>query len=1325
MVDVFDLDAFLSEEDQPVSPPQQTQETQPVQVDDSVFDLDGILGVSDSTPQPIQQSITKEDQGIRDRILNDANIAIEEFGRTVATNFGLDGPQLEQNIGNVGQESNTIESGVASGIGQLGGDALTVGGLASAGAIAGSVVPGVGNVVGGAIGGLVGAGLTVFNGLRREYNQAFDDVLAQGGTEEQAKVAGTRTLPAGILAEAADTFIIGKLIPKKLAKAGAEEVIEQGVNRINKVKSVLFGGAAEGLTEGLQQASSNAAVDTSLDEDKSFIGETLRNIPTEETGRAATVGAIVGGAVKGGLDTAVDFVQKATNPETKTEQDKVAENVAQAITQVQDEDSSVKEVPVPKAVATKEQLDTLVADEEGVTTQENQDGTVSLVEEVIEVNGEDLVSSTEVESTDSPNLLSTESDTDIQPIENNDSTAGAAKATLFKDQKGASTLSESGKLTDDVALSLSEGFKYVPITLKGETNKAKKEIANRGLATVATEVSDSLSKGTLNVENTAKAASLIELTTEEVNLAREAGDEARAVQMEDFQQQLAEQFVDVGTEAGQIINFFKVFKKANPRTIVDGLLKGAERQGIDTSKLSKDTLTRVDEIAVDLRKARDNSTVQRELSREIVFEVAKDQIFNPKKPGSFLKDSANIALGVYYDSMLSGLSTQAVNVGAGAGNFAFEAFAQFAGDFGSSIAKRDVSNAVGSFIDIGRGARGVLNSLIDNAPKVASATFRGKQIRGNALKFDVDSISGLDRVRNKIDNQIKNTKSKISKSALKRLKEATFFFDASQRLLSTADSFVGVTTQDFMTNYLASKQARQKGVSSEYLDLIGLSESKLKKAEIASINNSKLLLDNDEKADFQKIKNFDQLNKAIKKAKGSKRKALKRLKRDALLDQYEFIQQNLPKDIRQEAEVFRDEVLFTKEPEGILGNFVKFVDSLTKGTNEFVPGSGTVGKTAIFPFTRIVANVANRVLDFTPVGALRAAKGSDSFSTRGNKRKFTPNEVKRKYVNAIVGTAGVAIVKALAFDELEKEEPNFLITGAIKQKSFGTKKFNKDLLTPNSIILKNGTALNYREIPGLSSILSTVGNLSDAKRFDKRFDEKDYEKLAGIIISSQLATVTDSSFASGIKDVSRLVTGEIDTVEFLQKVAKRSTSAVLPKRGVIADISRMFGSIKREVRTADSYEQAFLSAIPWVEGDNGKPALNRWGQPLRNSFERFIRKPSQDVVDEYLAENNILVQGPVQGYPRKVGVSARGLSKSQREELTDLKDFLAGAADYFTPNQAYELQKKAGQSAYDRILNEVVTEDIKGEEAEKAVRDIISEERSNIKRDIILRDFID
>lgn len=198
---------------------------------------------------------------------------------------------------------------------------------------------------------------------------------------------------------------------------------------------------------------------------------------------------------------------------------------------------------------------------------------------------------------------------------------------------------------------------------------------------------------------------------------------------------------------------------------------------------------------------------------------------------------------------------------------------------------------------------------------------------------------------------------------------------------------------------------------------------------------------------------------------------------------YELMELSRPITMTEEAYGFAARGTFNHPPEGWLGAITNAVTPLLD-----IEVNGMRPVRWLIPFTRIITNVVNSALDYTPVGAIRALRGrrgaegfADKSWTGGAFKELTREERAQIASKAALGILTTAALYALTYVDDEEGHPLIEITAA------GTGNFERDEQLkqrgwqPYSVKI-GGRWISYKYTPLLFN-LSLIGYLKDQEAY--------------------------------------------------------------------------------------------------------------------------------------------------------------------------------------------------------------------------------------------------
>lgn len=368
----------------------------------------------------------------------------------------------------------------------------------------------------------------------------------------------------------------------------------------------------------------------------------------------------------------------------------------------------------------------------------------------------------------------------------------------------------------------------------------------------------------------------------------------------------------------------------------------------------------------------------------------------------------------------------------------------------------------------------------------------------------------------------------------------------------------------------------------------------------------------------------------------------------------EIMEQRRPEELLSNADEAAQIATYNHDPVGIVGMLAHHLATIVDN----IPG----GK-FIVPFTRIVANVTNRGLDYSPYGFKRLF-----FGRGGGKRFSEPAPVGEAYkmqlAKATAGTVGMVGLAALdAGGQIQVSANGPDDPGERSQlRANGWKPFS---------VKVGDTYYSYQNTPaGLG--FAIVGQYRDAIRYNK-LDQKDAQTRVAYALLNSAKTITDMSFLSGLSDFMDIVNAKGSSTKSATNFLSRTASSVAVPN-IIKQINKLFDPTAYQ---ADTIQQALIRDTP-IATLAIKPQLNMLGEPVRGSVNRFTSADKKDPVWSLITEKQAFISVP--------------------SKTTKIK----GKA--ITPDQYYALIQKSGPKIRSYIQSNLGR--FKGMEAQKVQEEV-------------------
>lgn len=493
--------------------------------------------------------------------------------------------------------------------------------------------------------------------------------------------------------------------------------------------------------------------------------------------------------------------------------------------------------------------------------------------------------------------------------------------------------------------------------------------------------------------------------------------------------------------------------------------------------------------------------------------------------------NSEIAWSLWYASILSGPNTQILNIYSNTINSMLE------------LAVMGIYN-IRDYQTLPAIYQGFLNG-IGRGWYEAGAIMRKGYDPLKSIKF----ADGLKKqAQDILENEAIYKQKTLLKGKLNPLKAAKYV----RRFMVAADTLF----------YYSNKAMRQVEYEKQIAKQSGLSGVALKK-KVASLN---------EELQAAKVKAKEQ----------AKKEGLTPGSRDFKRRVFEILDnavENRSEGAEFESDKFAARATFNYEAVGVLG---KMSEMISKGQQLDKVG-GFVR--FVFPFTRVVANVLNQQLDYTPMGIVRAANKNSSHWSNSYERQ-------RLLIKGMMGTAFVSTIVALALDGLDDDEPFLEITGS----GYGDPKKNSKLYAadwePYTVKI-GGVKVNYQYVPAGVGLLM-AGKYVDSVKYGDEDDRKEAMDHIALHMSS-VSDVFNMSFLSSAKTFFEALGSEQGYVRenAMKRIISNTAGSVIPNA-----FKQAYRYYDNTLYDNSTIQAAILRQIPYVNSTLEKK-YNIFGEEIK------------------------------------------------------------------------------------------------------------------------------
>ena len=692
------------------------------------------------------------------------------------------------------------------------------------------------------------------------------------------------------------------------------------------------------------------------------------------------------------------------------------------------------------------------------------------------------------------------------------------------------------------------------------------------------------------------------------------GDTALVNQLSEKQARIYNQFAKKATSLGQAVQAFVAF--SNDPNATKFMLNKIIKQLKDkgAKNISQDQIDEISDRLNDVSKAAEG--------------LPKDEAII--KLSHYLAGIApvngfEILQSIWYAKILSGVTTQSKNIFANLFNTSFELLSASTNE---ALKNKSLMPYMYAIKGLGGGfAKGAVKGL-DILKTGVKKQDEGKYFRENALETFSWGKTKLGKAGKVLDFPLFIG---VSPKSLRMV----------GRALSAADAVFSSANQEAMANMLAWAQASKEGKTNPTLN-------NFKRANEILGNTKKTIGDAKSKA----------LSEGYKPGTTTyKRRVI------------ELVDQSRPKQITARGEDFGQRVTLNFEPEG----FTRPIYDMVVAAQQKAP----VLKMWI-PFTRIVANLSEQMINYSPVGFYRAISGKrNPFGP--NKDVLTNEERGELAIKAAMGLTALGILSQVVGGD---DDDWFDITANGTGDMRKNYELQKGEWRPYTITLKNGEKINYADWP-IRGLLAGIGAIKDAQKYSET--ETDFADKLTIGALGFTTSMYESSLMKGLADfidIFRPSRGKYDGIgDGLKKWAAQQAKSVLISNFTQQGLKMIDEYQGDPIKEAKGAEIIYRD-IPIIN-DGLNPIIDVFGDPVKpTTSERLlpyfsVSDDKKDKLIKFLNENKIFV-----GVPAKINI----IDLNTEEEVP------------MTDKQYYDYKKLYGQKLKSYLYEYL--DEYKGEDVE-------------------------
>ena len=613
---------------------------------------------------------------------------------------------------------------------------------------------------------------------------------------------------------------------------------------------------------------------------------------------------------------------------------------------------------------------------------------------------------------------------------------------------------------------------------------------------------------------------------------------------------------------------------------------------------------------------------------------------------------ADMFKNAWYANVLSGFSTQAINLFGGATNLLLRANASMLSNpssipsFYSSLFKN-----VGDLFRKDSRIRTELGSIIKEGQFSPSA--EGKFNFSNFFElYDNQNIQDI-----LFDESNKGQRLKLLLGEVFTLGGLSKYV---MRTLSAGDALIFRSGVDGMATVQVANQLKKDPKSS-------------------TLNIRKAALD-------QVFGTKEQYDAALAQAKEEFKDSDLFNERDEIRRAYEIMDENVDPEILESSKDFGTLANFTRTPDGSLGALAKPLYQLSRLTVPTKFGDVNIGMT-ILPFVNIPINVAQTTLEFAPgLGTV------EIFASKAFKRK--PEIIQRQIQAQVLGGAMTGTLVGAALMNIDDDDPFIAIYGANptdlsdEEVNSATRSRRQSQLQKKikPFTLKIGNVkLGYKDTP--LAYLGGIGAVFDNMRNGKL----DSNKGLNMLTTYFMGTVDTLREQATLKSLSDLLGSPVSTspsaATFWEKVESRAanfTRGAVPASSLAKDLDKI---VTRNIDDPKGFFGKVFRNIP-VAGDIfNDDMLNVFGEPIEldafeaSGIQRIFSVNKKEDLDpqlRFMVDKNLTISQYGKRIPIPKG--AKEFKVGDKTLIQKRIDLLGSAvyAERFTHEERRELVKIMG-----------------------------------------------
>ena len=376
----------------------------------------------------------------------------------------------------------------------------------------------------------------------------------------------------------------------------------------------------------------------------------------------------------------------------------------------------------------------------------------------------------------------------------------------------------------------------------------------------------------------------------------------------------------------------------------------------------------------------------------------------------------------------------------------------------------------------------------------------------------------------------------------------------------------------------------------------------------------------------------------------------------------EILETRRDPELREESEQYGLRSTYQNVPEGFMGLLAKVVSGFNypyEIPGQYVSPTARLGSAVgqfFIPFVRVVANVSNMMIDFTPgLGLARVGLHKKGYNVvRAKGKPATDEMVKDMATRQFIGVVMSGILGALFFREEDDEENRLFDVTAGGPRNYQKKKSLMESGWKPYTVTMFGVEFGYKETP-FGGLLAFMGGIKDQERYEDEPVNFGSASFAGTLALCRL--MFDQAFFKGVADFIDIAKADEQSVSAMERLIKSAPqSFVVPN--LFNQIDNALSNRRYTFGQMDSaLSHYFLPQVPFAR-NLGMPNLTVFGEPserhnegfINGLFDRIIRAKKMDPLLNKLVLKGVIPVKPNAGQLIRGEEEDDALSTRHREQ---------------------------------------------------------------------------